>query len=838
MSENFYTNIIQKGNSLLIRKIADGKRVYEKVNHKPTFYFPSKNKKSKLKTLSGVPVEAIELPSISDAREFLGHYKEQPGLVYGMERYPYVWIAENYEGFVDWSMDKILIITIDIEVASEHGFPDPEHAEEEVLSITVKNHKTKKIIVWGVYDYNNTRDDVEYIYCVDERELLEQFVGFMVEIQPDIITGWNTTFFDVPYLSNRITKLFGDKMRNNMSPWNVVSEEKVNTFGREQTKYNIWGIANMDYLDLYRKFTYKNHESYKLDYIAFVELGVKKDENPYETFREWYTKDYQSFIDYNIKDVELVDALEDKMKLLELNLTMAYEAKINYMDVFSQVRMWDVIMYNYLRSKNIVVPQRDINTKGSRYEGAYVKEPLTGQHDWVVSFDLNSLYPHLMMQYNISPETMISERFPKGISVEKLLNKEVDTSILGDRLTVTPNAACFRKDISGFLPELMDSMYKDRVKFKKYALESKKRYEETKDKKYLNEISKYNNIQMARKIALNSAYGAVGNQYFRYYDEKLATAITTSGQLSIRWIEKKVNEYLNKILQTENEDYIIASDTDSIYISFSELVSRSFGNRAGVSSEQIVNFLDKIAKEKIEPCIAKSYQELADYVRAYEQKMEMAREVIADKGIWTAKKRYILNVHDSEGVRYAEPQLKIMGIEAIKSSTPAPCRDMIKSALSCIVNSDEQSLNSLIQAFRKNFMKLKAEEIAFPRSVNGVKKWGDKSSVFKKGTPMHIKGALIYNHLLNKNNLNTKYQLIQDGEKIKYLLLKTPNTVQANCVAFLGELPKEFDLHKYIDFDTMFEKSFVDPLSLIVDEIGWKIDRSYGTQRTLEALFG
>jgi len=478
MSENFYTNIIQKGNSLLIRKISDGKRVYEKVNHKPTFYFPSKKKKSKLKTLSGVPVEAIELPSISDAREFLGHYRDQPGLVYGMERYPYVWIADNYEGFVDWSMDKILVITIDIEVASEHGFPDPGLAEEEVLSITVKNHKTKKIIVWGVYDYNNTRDDVEYIYCVDERELLEQFVGFMVEVQPDIITGWNTTFFDVPYLANRITKLFGDKMRNNMSPWNVVSEEKVNTFGREQTKYNIWGVANMDYLDLYRKFTYKNQESYKLDYIAFVELGVKKDENPYETFREWYTKDYQSFIDYNIKDVELVDALEDKMKLLELNLTMAYEAKINYMDVFSQVRMWDVIMYNYLRSKNIVVPQRDINTKGSRYEGAYVKEPQTGQHDWVMSFDLNSLYPHLMMQYNISPETMISERFPKGISVDKLLNKEVDTSILGDNLTVTPNAVCFRKDISGFLPELMDTMYKDRVKFKRYALDAKQELEE------------------------------------------------------------------------------------------------------------------------------------------------------------------------------------------------------------------------------------------------------------------------------------------------------------------------------------------------------------------------
>ena len=837
MSESFYTNIIQKGNTLLVRAIENGKRVQLKINYKPTFYFPSK-KKSKFKTMTGRPVEPIQLGSISEAREFLAQHKEQPGIIYGMERYPYVWIADNYEGIVDWTLDKILMLTIDIEVASENGFPDPELANEQVLCITVKNHRTKKIVVWGIYDYNNPRDDVDYIHCIDEREMLEKFVGFMVSVQPDVITGWNTTFFDIPYLANRITKLFGDKMRNNMSPWDMVTEERVNTFGREQAKYNIWGVANMDYMDLYRKFTYKNQESYALNYIAKVELGEQKHDNPYETYKDWYTNDYQSFVDYNIKDVELVDALEDKMKLLELCLTMAYEAKVNYIDVFSQVRMWDVTIYNYLRSKNIVVPQRDHRTKGSKYEGAYVKDPITGQHNWIMSFDLNSLYPHLIMQYNISPETMIGQRFPKAIDVNLLLKKEVDTSVLGDKLTVTPNAACFRKDIGGFLPELMETMYGDRVKFKRYALDAKQRFEDTKDPKYQNDISKYNNIQMARKIALNSAYGAIGNQYFRYYDEKLATAITTSGQLSIRWIENKVNDYLNKILHTEDEDYIVASDTDSIYVSFDRLVTLSYGDRAGVSNEQIVNFLDKIATEKIEPYITKCYEELADYVKAYAQKMEMSREVIADKGIWTAKKRYILNVHDSEGVRYAEPQLKIMGIEAVKSSTPEPCRDMIKSALTCIVNSDEKTLNTFIQTFRKNFKKLKTEEIAFPRSVNGIKKWSDKTSIFKKGTPMHIKGAILYNHLLKKHNLVKKYPLIQDGEKIKYLLLKTPNIIQANVIAFLGEFPKEFGLQNYIDYDTMFEKSFVDPLEFIVNAIDWQIDRSYGSQRTLEALFG
>ena len=349
-----------------------------------------------------------------------------------------------------------------------------------------------------------------------------------------------------------------------------------------------------------------------------------------------------------------------------------------------------------------------------------------------------------------------------------MLAQAVDTSVLGDKLTVTPNAACFRKDISGFLPELMETMYGDRQKFKKYMIDASKRYQETKESKYQNDIAKYHNIQLARKIALNSAYGAVGNQYFRYYDERMATAITTSGQLSIRWIENKVNQYLNKILQTKDKDYIIASDTDSIYVTFDDLIQK-------VNPNNPIDFLDKVAKEKIEPYIDECYEELATYVKAYQQKMEMSREVIADKGIWTAKKRYILNVHDSEGVRYDEPKLKIMGIEAVKSSTPGPCRDKIKEVLKIIVNEDEKATNTFIQGFRKEFMNLPVEDIAFPRSVNGLKKWSDRANIFKKGTPMHIKGCLIYNHLLNKHKLAYKYPLIQDGEKIKYLLLKLPN---------------------------------------------------------------
>jgi DNA polymerase elongation subunit (family B) len=588
-------------------------------------------------------------------------------------------------------------------------------------------------------------------------------------------------------------------------------------------------------MDLYKKYTYTNQESYALNHIAYVELGETKHENPHETFRDWYTNDYQSFVDYNIQDVELVDRLEDKMKLIELHLTMAYEAKINPNDVFSQVRMWDVIIYNFLREKNIVVPMKRVSSKNEKYEGAYVKEPQTGLHNWVMSFDLNSLYPHLIMQYNISPETMAREGNGK-VNVERMLNQEVD--IPDDGYTVTPNGARFRIDKQGFLPQLMEKFYSDRVKFKKWTLEAKQRYEDSKDKKYLNEISKYNNIQMARKIALNSAYGAVGNQYFRYYDEKMATAITTSGQLAIRWIENDVNKYLNSILQTDGKDYVIAVDTDSIYVSFDELVSKSFGEKDDISNDRVVSFLATVAEKKLEPFIDESYKRLASYVNAYAQKMDMEREVIADKGIWTAKKRYILNVHDSEGVRYAEPQLKIMGIEAVKSSTPEPCRDMIKTALKVIINEDEISLNTFIQDFRKEFMDMKAERIAYPRSCNGLKKWSSSTSVFKKRCPMHIKGALIYNHLLKKHKVTHKYPFIQEGDKIKFLELRTPNKMQSNVISFMGRLPKEFDLQETINYDIMFDKSFVEPLTFILDQINWQVDRSYGTQRTLEALFG
>tara|TARA_Y100000022_G_scaffold198712_1_gene209582 strand:+ start:1 stop:1311 length:1311 start_codon:yes stop_codon:yes gene_type:complete len=428
------------------------------------------------------------------------------------------------------------------------------------------------------------------------------------------------------------------------------------------------------------------------------------------------------------------------------------------------------------------------------------------------------------MQYNISPETLLDERHPTA-TVDRILNEEVNFEMHKD-YAVCPNGAMFRKDTRGFLPELMEKIYKDRTIYKKKMLAAKQQYEKTPTKDLEKEIARCNNIQMARKIQLNSAYGAIGNNYFRYYKLENAEAITMSGQVSIRWIENKMNQYLNKLLKTDDQDYVIASDTDSIYLNVGDLVRTVFGEDGTPDKTKVVDFLDKACKTQIEPFIDKCYKELADYVNAYDQKMFMKRENIADRGIWTAKKRYILNVWDSEGVRYEKPKLKVMGIESVKSSTPAPCRQMLKDAFDILMTGTEDELIKFIDDSRKKFKSLPPEDISFPRSVSDVEKYRSVSAIYEKGTPIHCRGALLFNHYIKERKLTNKYSLIQNGEKIKFCYLMKPNPIHENVLSFIQDFPSEIGLDKYVDYDLQFEKSFVEPLKIILDSIGWSVEKT------------
>ena len=821
----WYTNVQLIGNYFLVRAYEDGKHIEFREEFKPTLFVKSK-KESKYRTLSGEVVDAVQPGTVKDCREFLKKYENVDGFeIYGNERYIYQYISDKYsEEEIKFDINKIKLVTIDIEVASENGFPDVESCSEEILAITIQDYATKKIVSWGVKPFTHNRSDLIYHYCESEFALLNTFIQYWMDNTPEIVTGWNLQLYDIPYICKRLNRVLGEKLMKRMSLWGLVSEGEVFINGRKHTTFDIGGVTQLDYMDLYKKFTYKTQESYRLDYIAEVELGQKKlDHSEYETFKEFYTKNWQKFIEYNIVDVELVDRLEDKMKLIELALTMAFDARVNFTDVFYQVRMWDNIIYNYLKKRNIVIPQKNRSSKNEKYAGAYVKEPKPGIYDWVVNFDLNSLYPHLIMQFNISPETLIDKRHPT-VSVDKILNQKLDFEEYKD-YAVCANGAMYRKDVRGFLPELMEKMYNERVIFKKKMIEAKKQYEKTKDKQLLKEIARCNNIQMAKKISLNSAYGAVGNQYFRYYKLENAEAITLSGQVAIRWIENKMNQYLNKILKTDGVDYVIASDTDSIYLNLGPLVEDVYKGRKK-TTESIVTFLDKICEVELEKYIEGCYQELANYVNAYDQKMQMKRENIADRGIWTAKKRYILNVWDSEGVRYEEPKLKIMGIEAVKSSTPAPCRQMIKDGLKIVMSKTEDEMISYIDNCRNTFIGLSPEEISFPRMVSDVNKHKSVSTLYGKGTPIHARGALIYNHMIKEKGLDKKYAFIQNGEKIKFCYLKLPNPIRENVISFIQEFPKELALDKYIDYDLQFNKAFLDPMKVILDAIGWNVKKT------------
>tara|TARA_B100001173_G_scaffold32168_1_gene25026 strand:- start:157 stop:2652 length:2496 start_codon:yes stop_codon:yes gene_type:complete len=821
----FYTNVQMVGDNFLVRGYENGKHFMTREKFYPTLFVPSK-RKTKYKTLEGEYVEAIDPGTVRECREFYKKYDEIENFkIYGNDRYIYQYISENYpEEEIKFDVSKIKITTLDIEVKSENGFPDVESASQEILLISIQDYNTKQIRTWGQGSFNNKQDNVIYKGFNSEYELLCDFINWWMveENTPDVITGWNIQLYDIPYLTRRLDRVVGEKLKKRFSPWGLVTEDEIWIAGRKHITYDVGGITQLDYLNLYKKFTYKAQESYRLDHIASVELGQKKlDHSEFDTFKDFYTQGWQKFVEYNIIDVELVDRLEDRMKLIELAIVMAYDAKANYADVFSQVRMWDTIIYNYLKKRNIVIPPKERSDKSEKYAGAYVKEPIPGKYDWVVSFDLNSLYPHLIMQYNISPETLIDARHPT-VTVDKILSEDVT---IDSEYAVCANGAQYRKDVRGFLPELMEKIYKDRTIYKKKMLEAKQQYEKTKTKTLEKEIARCNNIQMARKIQLNSAYGAIGNQYFRYYKLANAEAITLSGQVSIRWIEDRMNAHINKILKTEDVDYVIASDTDSIYLNLGDLVDRVYEGREK-TSESVVSFLNKVCEVEFEKYIEGSYETLAKYVNAYDNKMVMKRENIADRGIWTAKKRYILNVWDSEGVRYEEPKLKMMGIEAVKSSTPAPCRQMIKDALKLMMNGTEDEVIDFIEESRKQFKSLPPEDISFPRTVSNVKKYHANSTIYAKGTPIHARGALLFNHYIKKKKLTNKYSLIENGEKIKFCYLKKPNIIQENVISFIQDFPKELDLVKYVDYDLQFDKSFVEPLRTILDAIGWNVEKT------------
>jgi DNA polymerase elongation subunit (family B) len=835
---NFYSSVVQWGDKLLVRGINNGKPYKKRVAFQPTLYLKT-DKPSDFKTMTGEDVKPVVFEGIKAAKEFVDRYEGMESVpIYGNTGFVYQFLHERWPQAVEFDQNQLHICTIDIETSSEEGFPEITNPVEQVLLITVQNLATKTRLTWGLGKFDldkathlKSKEHITYIECRNERELLEKFIRWWASDYPDVITGWNIHLFDIPYLVARIYKVLGEQQAQMLSPWGTVREKMIAVFSdaKDTLTFDIQGVTQLDYLDLFKKFANRKPENYKLDTVAFDVLKRNKLEKPYETFREFYQNDWQLFTEYNMIDVELVDEMDDELQLISLALTIAYDAKCNLSDVFSPVKLWDCLIYNHLALKNIQVPQR-ASRERRKIVGGFVREIKPQKFEWVVSFDATSLYPSIILQYNLSPEKLV-EGFALDTTVDGLLEGRYDLSVLKDKdVAMTANGYTFKRDSQGFFAEIVERLFNERVMYKKQMLVHEKNYEASKDHGEKKLASKFDNYQQARKIQLNSLFGAMANNYFRFFDTRIAEGITMTGQYIIQRVSEDINSYLNKVCKTGGYNYSFYSDTDSCYVSMGPLVDKLY---KGLEPQKITTILDKICKDQIGKVLLESANTINTYTNGFAQKIYFKREAIADHAIFLGSKHYAMTVWDNEGIRYDKPKLKVKGFQMVKSDTPAVIKDALKDALMICLRETEDKLHVFMSEYEKKFVNFTPEQIAFPKGVNGLGKYRDESAVFMKGTPMHVRASLMYNYLMKQKKLDHKYPLINEGEKIKFIYLKEPNHVGQNVIAFLGSLPKELGLSTYIDYKTMFEKLMINPVEKLTNALGWSVE----PQATLEGLF-
>lgn len=754
------------------------------------------------------------------------------------------------------------------------GFPEPADADHEVVSIAMHESKTDRYFVLGFgpnkWDKEQSildkeiLDKVSYFHCANELDLMNKWLMLMGKLNTDVLSGWHSGPFDVVYMYNRMRKLGIPPKR--MSPWeSCYIREFKDDWGNASYSVTIRGISNVDYKELFVKQA-KPQPNYTLDNIAYYVLKKRKVEYEGSLF-DLYDKDYNKFIDYNITDVSLLVEMEDKLRYFDAVYGVAYRTKSTFDETFGTIKVWENLVADGMWKDDVIPPAyRPDKYVGPRIAGGYVKDPKPAAYGWVESFDYASLYPKIMQMYNISPETLREKYGHVETNVDLMLDRSFDVAgTIDPDETLCASGYVFRTDVEGIFPKNMRELYAERKEMKGKQQVAKKREQAIKneqrlrrgeditvsgeftdytDKQLVEELDKavfdkmyYNTQQMTMKILLNSGYGALGTNSFLYFDNRIAESVTISGQLGIRQAEKTLNNFMNKAMKTDDEDYVIAIDTDSCYLDVGAFVEK-YCDPDNSTLDQITDKLSYLASEKIESALSRDLDSLKEYQQARVQGLEMDREVIASRAIWRKKKNYCMLVHDNEGVRYKKPEIKIMGLEAIKSSTPKLAREAMHEFIEIILTKGEDECQQFIKQFRVKYMNHdNITDLAYPAPMRKIKESTNLNdpSWSVKGTRANVHGAIVYNEILNQRGMTKTHETIKEDSRGYWVYLKQPNPANnSHTISFPEKIPEELGMERFVDRNKLFEKSFYNPIKSLMEPCGFQMEK----RATLSGLFG
>lgn len=853
MSKPYYSSFFQKWNRIYIRQInPDGTRTNFNVEYKPKLYLKSENPNCDFKTLYGEDLFEIEFQSIESAKEYA---KASQDKMFGYPRFEYACVDDQYPYDIEYKYEDLRVVFVDIEVESDTHYSTIKNPDQPVTLIQLLFNDV--YYVFGTEFYESFDNNVKFIRCKDEIDLLKKFVQVFRKFDPDIISGWNSQGYDIPMLHERMNLLgLGDTFKK-LSPFNYIDTTEVLVFGKMQLRVDIKGIQHLDMIELIKKFDRKKYENYKLDTVSKAVL--KKGKTSYDgKLSDLYVTDYKRFIEYGLTDVQLVKEIEDAKNLIRMVVMVGYMNKANYIDAMSQVRSWDNQIMIYLKHQDkmqvpyLIAKEDDdfIEAGDEKFEGAYVFHPKTGRWEWVITDDVQSMHPSIIMAFNISPETYLGN---SNKNVEFFLKDctQYTRELIDTNATSLANGAMFDNTYEGFLPKIVRRVFNMRNEAKGEYKKYKKLVESLENsgddslenkqliKNYNTEVIKYDTLQFALKTSIAAVFGFLGNKYSRFYQLDMAEGITLTSQVMLKSGASEIERVVKELTNT-TEPVMLYGDTDSLVYSVNSIVGKFIPK--GTPKEKIVEFLDRFHKSKIAIPLQDKITEIQYRMNAKEHSIRFVRDVISDVSILVAKKKYIMSVMDVEGVRYTKPYLKLMGIESVKTSTPQFCRDKIETAIETILYKTNDDLISYLNKTKSEFMKLPVEDISSPRGINDIEKYttdsvvvdsfgddeAEESITYKTRTPMHVKASIFHNKLLMEYDLTKWYQPIENGDKIKFTYLKSPNPIGNNAIAFDGKLPEEFKLHKYVDYEMQYEKTFLNAIKGITTVIGWTTEESAG----------